>query len=96
MNIESVEYIDCEKRRVSWRSVIAGVVTVCAVSTLFGVLGVALGFTVIEPTSNDPMSGLGLAFGLWSALTLVVSFAAGGFMAGFFSGGRGCEQGFLT
>lgn len=84
------------KNRISWRSVLAGVVTTCAVSTLLTVLGIALGFTVLEPMSEHPASGLGAAFGIWSALTLIVSFAAGGFMAGYASNWRGCEHGFLN
>lgn len=82
--------------RISWRAIVAGVVTAFAVSIIMAVLGVALGFSVIHPMSSEPFSGLGTAFGLWSVLSVIVSLAAGGFMAGFVGPGRGAEHGFLT
>lgn len=60
------------------------------------VLGVALGFTVIKPSSDRPLSGLGTAFGVWSALSVLFSMAAGGFVAGLFSGVSGREHGFMV
>lgn len=80
----------------SWQSVIAGVVTTLAVSIIMAVLGVALGFTVVKPTSDHPLSGLGSAFGIWSVISVVVSLAAGGLVAGLFSGIRGWEHGFMV
>ncbi|MCC8190643.1 MAG: YrzE family protein, partial [Planctomycetes bacterium] len=84
------------KTRFSWRAVLAGVVTALAVSMIMGMLGIALGFTVIDPMSNTPFSGLGTTFGIWSILTIIVSLAAGGYMAGFLGGVRGYEHGFMT
>ena len=81
---------------ISWRSIIAGVVTTLAVSIIMALLGVALGFTVINPMSDSPLSGLGTAFGVWSILSVLVSLAAGGYVAGMFSGIRGAEHGFMT
>lgn len=81
---------------VSWSSIFAGGVSAIAVSILMAVLGVALGFTVIHPKSDEPMSGLGTAFGIWSFISVVVSMAVGGFMAGLFAGQRGMEYGFLV
>ena len=80
----------------SWRYVFAGVVAALAVSIIMAVLGVALGFTVIEPMSNDPFDGLGMAFGFWSILSVILSLAAGGFVAGRFAGERGCEHGLMV
>ncbi|MCD8141431.1 MAG: TIGR04086 family membrane protein [Planctomycetaceae bacterium] len=84
------------RSRISWRAIIAGVVTTIAVSIIMAILGVALGFTVLSPMSSDPLSGLGTAFGIWSVVSVIVSLAAGGFMAGFVGPGRGAEHGFLT
>lgn len=81
---------------VSWRSIIAGVVTVVAVSIIMVLLGIALGFTVIDPLSNDPLDGLGLTFGFWSVLSILVSLAAGGYIGGYFAGLHGCKHGFLV
>lgn len=82
--------------RVSWGSVIAGVVTVLAVSSLLSLLGTAIGSSVIDPMSNAPLDGLGTAFGISSAVFLVVSFAAGGFVAGRLANNRGFIHGFLS
>lgn len=88
--------INCGMAWVSWRSIVAGAITTLAVSIVMAVLGVALGFTVLDPLSRDPFSGLGLAFGVWSFISVVLSLGAGGFVAGFFSGNKGCEHGFLV
>lgn len=79
-----------------WRNIIAGIVTTFAVSIVMAMLGMALGFTVIDPMSSDPFSGLGMAFGVWSIVSVVVSLAAGAFVAGFFAGVRGGEHGFMV
>ncbi len=81
---------------VSWRSIIAGVVTVIAVSIIMALLGIALGFTVIDPLSNDPLDGLGLTFGFWSVLSILVSLALGGYIGGYFAGMHGCKHGFMV
>ena len=80
----------------SWGSVFAGGATALALSIVMALLGVALGFTVVAPKSNDPASGLSIAFGFWSFLSVVVSMAGGGFIAGFFASQRGLEHGFLV
>ncbi len=80
----------------SWGSIFAGGVTAIALSILMALLGIALGFTIIAPKSEDPTSGLGVAFGFWSFLSAVVSMAGGGFVAGLFAGQRGLEHGFLV
>ncbi|MCD8349052.1 MAG: hypothetical protein LUC93_00385 [Planctomycetaceae bacterium] len=81
---------------ISWQSILAGVITALAISIIMAVLGVALGFTVIKPTSHKPFSGLGTAFGIWSAISVLLSLAAGGFVAGMFSGISGREHGFMV
>lgn len=81
---------------VSWGSIFAGSVTAIGISILMAVLGVALGFTVIHPKSDDPVSGLGTAFGIWSFISVVVSLAVGGFVAGLFAGQRGLEYGLVV
>ncbi|WNL42041.1 hypothetical protein RN347_15655 [Halomonas sp. PAMB 3264] len=86
------EHID----RVSWGSVIAGVVTVLAISALLSFLGTSIGSSVIDPMSNDPFDGLGTAFGISSAVFLVISFAAGGFVSGRLANSNGFIHGFLS
>lgn len=81
---------------ISWQSIIAGTIAALAISIVLGVLGVALGFTVIKPTSDEPTSGLGVAFGVWGVISVILSLAVGGYVAGMFSGVRGVEHGFMV
>lgn len=80
----------------SWGSIIAGGVTAIAISIIMAILGIALGFTVVDPKSDEPASGLGMAFGFWSFISILVSMAGGGFIAGLLSGQRGGTHGFLV
>ena len=73
----------------SWSSILAGVVTALAISIVMSIIGVSLGFKVVDPKSSDPASGLGKTFGIWSAISVIVSMAAGGFISGLFSAQRG-------
>ncbi len=80
----------------SWGSIIAGVITAIAVSVVMACLGVALGFTVVNPRSDDPVAGLGITFGVWSFISVLVSMACGGFVSGLFAGRWGLEHGLLV
>ena len=83
-------------RRVSWGSIIGGVVSALAVSLLMSLLGTAIGFGMTDPMSSDPVGGVGTTFGIWSAISLLVSLAVGGFIAGRLAGYAGCIHGFLV
>ena len=89
---------DVERRfsAISWGSVFAGALTVLAVSLLLSFLSSALGFGQVDATSHDPLSGVGSAVGWSSALFLLISLAAGGYLAGYLSGVAGWVHGFLT
>lgn len=96
MTVENTVVAYGDAKRLSWGSVIAGVFTAVAVSLVMAALGVALGFTVLEPTSSEPFSGLGVSFDIWAIVSVIVSLGAGGLMAGYFAVFKGCEHGFLT
>lgn len=83
-------------RRVSWGSIIAGVVTVMAVSLLLTTLGSSLGFSMLSPQSDDVINGAGKAVLIWSVISVVLSLAAGGFVAGRLAGADGTIHGFLS
>jgi hypothetical protein len=83
-------------RRVSWGSIIAGVVTVMAVSLLLTTLGSSLGFSLLSPQSDDVINGAGKAVMIWSVISIVLSLAAGGFVAGRLAGADGTIHGFLS
>ena len=81
---------------ISWSSVLAGTITALALWVIMTVLGLALGFKVVEPKSNDPVGGLGKTMGGWYVVSVIVSLAGGGFMAGTLASQRGLEHGFLV
>lgn len=81
---------------ISWSSVIAGVVTFFACLTLLSLIGSAIGFGVVDPTSSDPFSGVGTGVIVWTVIEMILAFAAGGFVAGVASRRVGVLHGFLT
>ncbi|NIF58755.1 CAP-Gly protein [Enterobacter sp. Ap-916] len=83
-------------RRVSWGSIIAGVVTVIAVSLLLATLGSSLGFSMLSPKSDDVVNGAGKTVLIWSVISIVLSLACGGFVAGRLAGKDGTIHGFLS
>lgn len=84
------------KGRVSWGSIIGGVITVLAISILLAVLGASIGFFTFDPLSSKPASGIGTATGIMTIISLLISFAAGGFVAGKLAGADGIIHGFLV
>lgn len=83
-------------RTLSWGSIIAGIVTVLAVSILLSTLGSSLGFAMIDPMSDDPVNGAGTALGVWTLFSVVLSLLAGAFIAGRLAGNDGMTHGFLN
>ena len=90
--------VDADRRVkiVSWGSVIAGAVTVLAVSLLLSLLAGGLGLGQVDADASNPLGGVGATFGWSSALFLLISLAAGGYVAGYLSGIGGWIHGFLT
>lgn len=83
-------------KRISWGSIFAGVVTVLAVSILLSLLGSSIGMFMLDPTSSSPASGIGTTVGIWTIVSLLVSLAAGGFVAGKLAGRDGIIHGFVV
>lgn len=83
-------------RRISWGSIYAGVVTVMAVSLLLTTLGSSLGFSMLSPQSDDVINGADKAVLIWSVISIVLSLACGGFVAGRLAGADGTIHGFLS
>ncbi|MFC3394134.1 CAP-Gly protein [Brenneria rubrifaciens] len=83
-------------KKISWGSIIGGVVTVLAVSLLLSTLGTGLGFAIVDPLSDEPVNGVGTTVLIWSALSIIVSLAAGAFVAGRLAAVDGLIHGFLV
>ena len=81
---------------VSWKSIFAGLIAAIAVGVVLALLGMALGFTVFDPMSGDPLAGVGLTFGLWTLVCGIVSLVVGGYVGGLSAGRYGGTHGFLV
>jgi len=84
------------RRRISWGSIFAGVFTVLAISVLLSILASSISLYMFDPTSDSPTSGIGTNMGIWAVVSLLISFAAGGFIAGKLAGADGMIHGFLV
>lgn len=82
--------------RVSWGSVFGGVFTVMAISILLTILSTSIGLFMLDPLADHPADGIGTTFGIGTAIILVVSMMAGGFVAGKLAGVDGMIHGFLV
>ena len=84
------------KGRVSWGSVFGGVMTVLAISVLLSILNSSIGLFMFDPFADNPVSGIGTTVGIGTAVALIVSMIAGGFVAGKLAGVDGLIHGFLV
>ena len=84
------------RRRVSWGSIIAGIVTVISLSILLSMIGTSIGLYMFHPTADNPASGIGTTIGVWTVISLLASLFAGGFVSGKLAGADGMIHGFLV
>lgn len=84
------------RNRISWRSVVAGVVTAIAISILLSLLSTSIGLFMLDPLDEIPIAGIGAAIGIWTILILLISMIAGGYVAGRLAGIHGMAHGFLV
>ncbi|MBF7684160.1 hypothetical protein I2F27_12755 [Acinetobacter sp. B5B] len=85
------------KKRISWASIFAGTLIVLAMSFLLSILGIALGFSMLDPLSNtDIGNGSGTTLGIWTGISLLLSLAVGSFFSGKIAGIHGSIHGFLV
>lgn len=69
-------------RHVSWGSIFLGLAIAIAVQILLGLLGIGLGFSIIDPA--DPMGGIGawsIATSIYMVVTQIISLFIGGYVA---------------
>lgn len=81
---------------ISWGSIIAGSALALAVYLIGGVLGSAIGATIVNPHENDPLAGFSYAAGAWIIVTTVISLIVGGYFAGRAAHALGWLHGVLT
>ncbi len=70
------------RSRVRWGAVLAGVVVAMVMQVLLGLLGLAIGFNIMNPADpNFNYTGLGIGSGFWLFLVAIISGFAGGWVA---------------
>jgi hypothetical protein len=69
--------------RLSWGSVIAGVILSSIVYLIMSVLGTAIGASLLSPLSQpNPLHGFGFGSGAWVIITTVLAVFVGSYFAG--------------
>ncbi|CAL8481344.1 YrzE family protein [Caballeronia sp. S22] len=69
--------------RLSWGSIIAGVILSMIVYLIMSVLGTAIGASLLSPMSKpDPLHGFGFGSGVWVIVTTVLAVFVGSYYAG--------------
>jgi len=80
--------------KIRWGPVLAGLVTTVASMLLLSVLGLAIGASAFEVTSDG--SDVGMAAAIWTAASALISFFLGGWVAGKTASVHGTEHGLLN
>ncbi|MHC5249340.1 hypothetical protein [Enterococcus sp. LJL90] len=81
---------------ISWGAIFAGVVTFFALFFTLSLISSAIGFGMTDPTAANPLDGVGTGVLIWTAITLILSFFGGGFVAGMAERRVGLLHGFLS
>ncbi|MDT2813709.1 methyl-accepting chemotaxis protein [Vagococcus carniphilus] len=94
------EYLTLDERdrgySLSWGAIFSGVVTFIALFFSLSLIGSAIGFGMFEPTSNEPLNGVGTGLLIWTLISLILSYLGAGFVSGVSASGVGLLHGFLT
>ncbi len=81
------EYAPRFAKRLSWGSIIAATFVILAVQITLTLLGMAIGFSTINPTTEQsPFAGITTGAAIWWALSFIISLFIGGWFAGRLSG----------
>lgn len=83
-------------KRISWSAVIAGVIAALIVHLLLGILGTAIGASVIDPQQeSNPLEHIGTGALIWTGASMVLAIIAGGYVAGRLAQREGALHGLL-
>jgi hypothetical protein len=80
--------------RVRWGSILAGLFTALSSLAVLGVLGVAIAGSAYDP--GDSARSFGIGAGIWGIISVLVSFALGGWVAARSAAVRGHNNGLLN
>jgi len=89
-------------RPLMWSAIVGGMVVALGTQLILTLLGVGLGMAMADPASNPGASAEGIGMGAvaWLFISGIISFGAGGFVAGCMSGvirtGGGATHGIVA
>lgn len=72
--------------RVAWGAILAGTVVALAAFAILSLIGLAYGFTLVEPTEADPMNGALTTAAIWQIASQIVALGLGGYVAANLAG----------
>lgn len=72
--------------RVSWGAIFAGAVSAVALTALFGLLGLGIGFASLDPAEAGGLNDVPKSTLIWWAVTSILSTGIGGFVAARLAG----------
>lgn len=78
--VERAHHGSPRRDNIRWGPIVAGLIATIAAMLVLSVLGLALGLSIFEPTSDG--SDVGTAASIWSAVSALASFLFGGWFAG--------------
>ena len=74
-------------RRISWGAIIAGIIIVLMIQITLGILGLAVGFSSVDPTTEQqPMYGFFTGEMIWWVISGLIALFVGGWAASRLSG----------
>jgi hypothetical protein len=79
---------------IRWGPIFGGLFAALATLITLSVLGLAIGLSVFE--TNDPLGNIGLGAGIWGAVTALIAFFVGGWVASRTAAFSGPTSGILT
>jgi hypothetical protein len=80
--------------RISWGPMLAGLFASLTTLVVLGVLGLAVGLTSYD--AGDPLCNFGVGAGIWSAISTILAFLIGGWLAARTAATRGRNNGVLN
>lgn len=84
------------KRDFLWGNIASGVVATLSIAFLLSILGVSLGFSIIDPLSDDIINGAGTTVLLWSGFAIILSLAIGSYISGYLARVNGAIHGLIV
>ena len=74
-------------KRVSWAAIFAGAVIALAITVMLGLLGMAIGFAVVDPMfDRNPVAGVPVGAAVFMVISQIIALAIGGYIAARLAG----------